>query len=52
VIDDSLDRLAGLIGQTGEGLGRWTCGRVSVYLLSMAAGLALVLGWLAWVIFN
>ena len=48
VIDDSLDRLADGLGRTGQGLGRWSCGRVSVYLLSFAAGLALILGWLAW----
>jgi NADH-quinone oxidoreductase subunit L len=48
VIDDSLDGLANLLGATGERLGGWTTGRVSVYLLSMAAGLALLLGYLAW----
>jgi NADH-quinone oxidoreductase subunit L len=48
VIDDSLDRLARLLGRTGELLGSWTTGRVSVYLLSLAAGLALILGYLAW----
>ena len=49
VIDDSLDRLARILGRTGEGLGSWTTGRVSVYLLSLAAGLALIMGYLAWV---
>ncbi|HEX8960547.1 MAG TPA: NADH-quinone oxidoreductase subunit L [Geobacteraceae bacterium] len=48
VIDDSLDRLASILGRAGEGLGAWTTGRVSVYLLSLAAGLALVLAYLAW----
>lgn len=48
MIDDSLDRLADGIGTAGQGFGRWSCGRVSVYLLSFAAGLALILGWLAW----
>ncbi len=48
VIDDSLDRLADVLGWSGQGLGRWTTGRVSVYLLSFAAGLAAVLAWLAW----
>jgi NADH-quinone oxidoreductase subunit L len=48
VIDDSLDRLANLLGASGERLGGWTTGRVSVYLLSMASGLALLLGYLAW----
>jgi NADH-quinone oxidoreductase subunit L len=50
-IDRSLDRLANAFGWTGQGLGRWTSGRVSVYLASFAAGLALMLGWLAWVSF-
>jgi NADH-quinone oxidoreductase subunit L len=49
-IDGSLDRLAGLLGRTGRGLGRWTTGRVSVYLLSMAAGLALMMVYLAWMV--
>ena len=50
VIDDSLDRLARILGRTGEGLGSWTTGRVSVYLLSLAAGLALIIGYLAWTV--
>lgn len=50
VIDDSLDRLADGLGKAGENLGRWSCGRVSVYLMSFAAGAALVAGWLAWVL--
>jgi NADH-quinone oxidoreductase subunit L len=50
IIDDSLDRFADLLGRTGQGLGRWTSGRVSVYLLSLAAGAALVMGYLAWVL--
>ncbi len=49
VIDDSLDRFADLLGRTGQGLGRWTDGRVSTYLLSLVAGAALVAGYLAWV---
>lgn len=48
VIDDSLDRLADGISRTGERFGSWTTGRVSVYITSFAAGLALILGWLAW----
>ncbi len=48
IIDDSLDRFADLLGRTGQGLGRWTSGRVSVYLLSLAAGAALLVGYLAW----
>ena len=48
VIDDSLDRLADGLGRAGQGLGSWTTGRVSRYITSFAAGLALILGWLAW----
>ena len=51
VIDDFLDRLAHILGRTGEGLGSWTTGRVSVYLLSLAAGLALIVAYFAWVVF-
>jgi NADH-quinone oxidoreductase subunit L len=47
-IDDFLDGLGSLAVKTGEGLGRWTTGRVSVYLLSFAAGTAVIVGWLAW----
>jgi NADH-quinone oxidoreductase subunit L len=50
VIDGSLDRLAGALGWSGERLGRWSVGRVSVYLLSFAAGAALLLGWLVWAV--
>jgi NADH-quinone oxidoreductase subunit L len=50
VVDDSLDRLAALLGATGQGLGRWTSGRVSVYILSLSAGAALLLAYLAWVV--
>jgi len=48
VIDDSLDRLAGGLGYSGSWLGRWSTGRVSLYLISFAAGTALILGYLAW----
>ena len=51
VIDDSLDRLADLAGRTGQALGSWTGGRVSSYLLSFAAGLAALLGYMAWIAF-
>ena len=50
VIDDGLDRLAEGLGKTGIGLGRWTSGHVSSYILSFAAGGALILGYLAWVV--
>ena len=51
VIDDSLDRFADLLGWTGQGLGAWTTGRVSVYLVSFSAGGALILVYLAWVVY-
>ena len=49
LIDDGLDRFAALLGSTGQGLGKWTSGRVSLYILSFAAGAALILAYLAWV---
>jgi NADH-quinone oxidoreductase subunit L len=48
VIDDSLDRMAVQFGRTGQFLGRWGSGRVSVYMLSFVAGAALMIGWFAW----
>ena len=48
VIDDSLDGLAALLGKSGEGLGSWTSGRVSVYIISFAAGAAVMVAYLAW----
>jgi len=49
LIDDTLDRVALLLGRCGRGLGSWSCGRVSVYLLSLGSGAALCIGWFAWV---
>lgn len=49
-IDDSLDRLALLLGSSGQWLAGWGRGRVSLSLLSMAAGAALIIVWLAWVV--
>ncbi|MBJ6725687.1 NADH-quinone oxidoreductase subunit L [Geomesophilobacter sediminis] len=49
VIDDSLDRLAQGVGATGTWFGRWTAGRISLYIVSFAAGGAAILGYLAWV---
>jgi NADH-quinone oxidoreductase subunit L len=51
-IDDSLDRLAAFLGSSGEWLGRWATGRVSLYLLSFATGLAALLGYLALVMYG
>jgi NADH-quinone oxidoreductase subunit L len=48
MIDDTLDRLAGGLGSSGSWLGRWSTGRISVYILSFAAGGALILCYLAW----
>jgi len=48
VINGGLDGLANGVGSTGSWLGRWTNGQVAVYLLSFAAGGALLLGYLAW----
>ena len=50
IIDDSLDRLAAFLGRTGEGAGGWTNGRVSTYIISFAAGAALLVAYLAWVV--
>jgi len=47
-LDDSLDRAATLLGRCGQLLGGWGEGRVSISLISMAAGAALVIVWLAW----
>lgn len=48
VIDNNLDRMASLLGRTGQLLGGLGNGRVSAYLLSMAAGAALIIAWFAW----
>jgi len=47
----SADRLGGLAAKGGEALGRWSCGRVSAYLVSFAAGVAMLLGYMAWLVF-
>jgi NADH-quinone oxidoreductase subunit L len=49
-IDDSLDRTAALISRFGHWIGAIGDGRVSLSLLGMAAGAALMIGWLTWVI--
>ena len=51
IIDDSLDRLGNALGRVGQGLGCWTTGKVSAYLLSLAAGLAIMLVYLAWLVY-
>jgi NADH-quinone oxidoreductase subunit L len=47
MVDQSFDQLATLLGRCGRRLGRWSCGRVSIYLLSLGAGAALFIGWFA-----
>ncbi len=47
----SADRLGEMTARGGETLGRWSCGRVSPYLVSFAAGAAILLGYMAWVVF-
>jgi NADH-quinone oxidoreductase subunit L len=51
MVDASYDRLASFLAGRGEQLGRWSCGRVSLYLLSFAAGAALLTAWIAWMAF-
>ncbi len=48
VIDDSLDRTAVQFGTTGQLLGRWGGGRVSVYIFSLVGGAALMIAWFVW----
>ncbi|HIJ88221.1 MAG TPA: NADH-quinone oxidoreductase subunit L [Desulfuromonadales bacterium] len=47
-IDDSLDRMASLFGRCGQWLGGRGQGRVSLSLLGMAAGAALMVFWMVW----
>ncbi|MBU5611962.1 NADH-quinone oxidoreductase subunit L [Geomonas sp. Red51] len=48
VIDASVDGLGSGFGGVGRLLGRWSTGKVAVYLISFAAGGALILAYLAW----
>jgi NADH-quinone oxidoreductase subunit L len=48
VIDDTLDLGGSALSFFGSVLGRWSCGRISIYLLSFASGVALLLAYLAW----
>jgi NADH-quinone oxidoreductase subunit L len=45
------DRIGARVADGGRYLAKWSCGRVSVYLVSFAAGAALLLGYLAWLVF-
>ena len=47
MIDKGFDQMAALLGRCGRGLGSWSCGRLSIYLLSLATGAALFIGWFA-----
>jgi NADH-quinone oxidoreductase subunit L len=47
LIDNSLDRLASFLGWSGERIGSWTSGKVSVYIVSFAAGATLLIAYLA-----
>jgi NADH-quinone oxidoreductase subunit L len=48
ILDDLLDQMALQFGRSGQLLGKWGGGRVSVYMLSLAGGAALMIGWFAW----
>lgn len=48
VIDDSLDRIATVIGRSGQLLGRWGVGRISLYMLSLVCGATLMIAWFVW----
>lgn len=50
IIDDSLDRIGRLFGQSGQLMGKWGNGRVSAYMLSLVGGAALMIAWFAWVL--
>jgi NADH-quinone oxidoreductase subunit L len=49
-IDDSLDRLAHFLGRCGKQLGSLGSGRVSISLVGMGAGAALIIVWMVWVV--
>jgi NADH:ubiquinone oxidoreductase subunit 5 (subunit L)/multisubunit Na+/H+ antiporter MnhA subunit len=47
-IDRSINSFAAMLGSTGQWLGNWGRGKLSAYILSMAAGAALVIVYMAW----
>lgn len=49
-IDDSLDSMAARLGRCGQWLGGLSQGRVSLSLISMATGAALMIFWLVWAV--
>jgi NADH-quinone oxidoreductase subunit L len=50
-LDGSIDAMSDLTGTLGQRLGRWSDGRISLYLASFAAGAAIIAAYFAWVIF-
>ena len=51
VLDSSVDAVANVTGAVGQRMGRWSNGRVSMYIASFAAGAALIVAYFAWVVF-
>jgi NADH-quinone oxidoreductase subunit L len=51
IFDNSLDAVGSVTGLVGQGLGRWSNGKVSLYLASFIAGVVLLVVYFAWVIF-
>lgn len=45
------DRIGAMAADSGRRLAKWSCGRIATYLLSFGAGAALLLGYLAWLLF-
>jgi NADH-quinone oxidoreductase subunit L len=50
-LDGSLDGLANFLGSTGQRLGNWSNGRVSLYIASFSAGAMLLAAYFAWLFF-
>jgi NADH-quinone oxidoreductase subunit L len=47
----SLDAVSNAVGAVGQKMGRWSDGRISVYIASFAAGAALIAAYFAWLFF-
>jgi NADH-quinone oxidoreductase subunit L len=50
-LDSSLGGLANVLGSTGQRLGGWSNGRVSVYIASFSVGAMLLAAYFAWLFF-
>jgi NADH-quinone oxidoreductase subunit L len=50
-MDSSLDRMANFLGNSGQRLGGWSNGRVSVYIAGFSAGAMLLAAYFAWLFF-